>query len=1118
MATATKSAKKPHSASVKRSDRFFKPTQAASFFPAAQRKAPRAPVVQTSLAVSKPADPLEREADRTAETVMRMPAEQAQRTSADEVQRAPIDQVNTTPADQVQSAPAGQVQTTASEQVQRFGAGTPPATHVTESQIRGAATGGETLNSDVRSFMEPRLGADFSSVRVHADDGAARLSSQISARAFTYGNHVFFGRDQYQPGSDDGRRLLAHELTHTVQQGASVRRAPAAEGPAQGPAVQRAEDRPPKTPVVQRTAEKAPETPAVQKAASPRITTTGAPPPVQRLGIQDALDYFADKAHNIMGFRMLTLVIGFNPINRRTVPRTAANFLRALIEMLPGGNFITRALDNHGVINKAAGWVEKKVAALGDIGTSIVEGLRRFLDSLRWRDIVRLGSVWDRAKRIFTDPIAHLVSFGKGVVVDLLTLVKEAILRPLAALAEGTPAYDLLKAVLGRNPITGDPVPRNADTLIGGFMKMIGQEEVWLNIKRGNAVPRAFAWFQGALAGLLGFVLSIPAKVLLTLRSLTFEDVITVVGAFRKIGGAFLGVAIRFSSWAFGQVVKLLEILFSVVAPGVLPYIAKAKGAFQTILRDPVGFVRNLVAAGKLGFQLFARNILGHLKTALIKWLVGPLADAGVYIPKSFSLLEIVKLVLSVLGLTWKNIRGKLLKIIPEPILEALEKTASVLVTLVRDGPAAAWEQIKDELIELKDNLIGQFTQMVQSEVVKAAVGKLVSMLNPAGAVIQAIIAIYRTVTFFIQRARQIGAVVASFIDSIAAIAAGRIVPAAKRVESTLARALVVVLGFLANFAGLGGIPAKLVAIVGKVRAPIDTALDKIVAWLGRVLDALVAKMKAAASDSRSEGIREQARARLLALTKDAKDMNDVHAAMSTVRSQMVPHGLKSLELRPTGEEGDYDVMVAASDATKKAKVHDQFARATRKADVAARATITYHETPDVSSLSFGREALKEDGKVVFGPDGEPVLIPSGAPSASAAGMLVMPPRPGRKTLDVLGLSGKTLRKAGSNASHAENHLTNFITDTQTRTFVVGVEIRLSGKWTPCSQCAGTLARLASWVREQAGDRQVTLTLDCGTTQLHGDWKDDGNALLEALADWEVSGRFVNDLAKVVVK
>ena len=420
------------------------------------------------------------------------------------------------PAATASPAPRRSAQRAAAEQpVQRFGEGTPSVAADAESEIQRATTGGQALPSDVRGFMEPRLGADLGDVRVHADESAASLSNHLSARAFTYRNHVFFARDQYQPGTAEGRHLLAHELTHTIQQGATV---------------QRAEQRPT----------------GVQRAPAPtRVTTTGSPPAVQRLGIQDALDYFADKAYYIPGFRMLTLVLGFNPINMRSTARTAANFLRALIELIPGGALITQVLDNHGVINKAAEWVEQKVATLGDIGGMIVDGLRRFIDSLSWTDIFHLGDVWDRAKRIFTDPIDRLISFGVGVVSELLDLVKQAILRPLAALAEGTAGYDLLKAILGQDPITGDPVPRTADTLIGGFMKLIGQEEVWQNIKRGNAVARAFAWFQGALAGLMGFVRSIPGRIMATLRSLTFQDVVTVVGAFRKVGAAFLGLGRR---------------------------------------------------------------------------------------------------------------------------------------------------------------------------------------------------------------------------------------------------------------------------------------------------------------------------------------------------------------------------------------------------------------------------------------------------------------------------------------------------------------------------------------------------------------------------------------------
>ncbi len=763
------------------------------------------PTVQTKLTVNKPGDKFEQEADKTADKVMRMPdaavpskEEKIQRQADDKLQKKEEDKIQKSalPEEKVQnsSLPEEKVQKKDEEKLQRSGGdGASSVTTATQSGIRNKTAGGQPLSSEARSFMEPRFNADFGNVRIHNDPESAGLSNQLSARAFTYQNHVFFSRDQYQPGTSEGKQLLAHELTHTIQQGHAVQR-------------------------------------------SPQITTTVAPPPIQRLGIQDALDYFADKAYYIPGFRMLTILMGFNPINMRSTDRSAANILRALIELIPGGHFITQALDNHGVFTKAGTWVEQQLATLGDIGGDIVSSLKRFIDSLSWTDIFDLSGVWDRAKRIFTDPIGRLISFAGRVASGILKLVKDAILKPLAALAQGTRGYDLLKALLGEDPITGEPVPRNAETLIGGFMKLIGQEEVWENIKKGNAIARAWAWFQGALSGLMGFVRTIPRRIIDTITSLTFQDIITIAGALGKIIGAFVNIATDFISWGLNQVLSLLEIIFSVVAPGVMPYIKKAQAAFVTIIKNPIGFVNNLVRAGKLGFEKFASNILTHLKTALIKWITGPLGEAGVYIPQSFSLMEIIKLVLSVLGLTWQNIRSKLVKIIPEPVLVGLEKTAGILVTLVKDGPAAAWEQIKTELSELKDQMIAKVTEMISVEVVKAAVMKLVSMLNPAGAVIQAIIAIYNTITFFIQKINQIAAVVASFIDSISAIAAGQVENAAKKVEQTMANTLVVIIAFLAKFAGLGNIPEKLVGIIKKIRQPIDKGLDKIVDWIGKML------------------------------------------------------------------------------------------------------------------------------------------------------------------------------------------------------------------------------------------------------------------------------------------
>ncbi|WP_051563778.1 eCIS core domain-containing protein [Enterovibrio calviensis] len=80
---------------------------------------------------------------------------------------------------------------------------------------------GALLDSQTRSFMEPRFGADFSQVRIHTDDDAAKSANSINARAYTVGSQVVFGAGQYRPQTDVGRRLIAHELTHVMQQQSS---------------------------------------------------------------------------------------------------------------------------------------------------------------------------------------------------------------------------------------------------------------------------------------------------------------------------------------------------------------------------------------------------------------------------------------------------------------------------------------------------------------------------------------------------------------------------------------------------------------------------------------------------------------------------------------------------------------------------------------------------------------------------------------------------------------------------------------------------------------------------------------------------------------------------------
>ncbi len=723
--------------------------------------------IQPALRISAAHDPAEREAESVAARVARGGISQ----HAGDLQRSPL---------LVQRRSPGP------------GAAGGTASPLIESRVRAAATGGSALVPALRQTVEPRFRADFGGVRLHTDAKAAALATAIGARAFTFGNHIFFNDGQYQPHTPEGLELLAHELTHTIQQSAVI---------------QRAVD----------------DAPAISERTAPEAS---------RLGISDALDFFADAANAIPGFRMFTILIGVNPINMNAVEASAANILRAIVEFLPGGFVITRVLDSYGIFDRVGGWIEGQLKSLGITGAAIRAAVNAFLDSLSWRDIFALGSLWDRAKSIFTTPITRIIAFARSLFTEILRFVREAVLRPLAALAEGTAGYGLLKAVIGFDPVTGEAVPRTADTLIGGFMTMIGQQELWENIKRSNATSRAWAWFQGALGGLMGLVRSIPDRFMTALRGLEIMDFVVLPSAFLKLARVFGNFLGDFASWAGGTIFNLLEIIVEVVAPAAIPYLKRAAGAFRTIIQNPVGFVGNLVRAAVQGFRQFASRFLTHLQASMIGWLTGALGGTGVYIPRSLGLMELVKFVLSVMGLTWANIRGKLVRATNETVVNALETGFDIVRTLVTEGPAAAWQKIVETLTNLKQMAIDAVMDFVKSKVVEAAVTKLLSMLNPAGAFIQALIAIYNTIMFFVERIRQIAQVAASFIDSIASIAAGNIASAANRVEQTMAGLLTLVISFLARIAGLGKVSDAVLGLIKKIRDPIDKALDKVVAWI----------------------------------------------------------------------------------------------------------------------------------------------------------------------------------------------------------------------------------------------------------------------------------------------
>jgi hypothetical protein len=101
--------------------------------------------------------------------------------------------------------------------LQRKASNREPANYVPSIVQEVLGSPGQPLDAQTRAYMEPRFGHDFSQVRTHDDDRAAESASSVGALAYTAGKHVVFGKSQYSPGTDAGRRLMAHELAHVTQ-------------------------------------------------------------------------------------------------------------------------------------------------------------------------------------------------------------------------------------------------------------------------------------------------------------------------------------------------------------------------------------------------------------------------------------------------------------------------------------------------------------------------------------------------------------------------------------------------------------------------------------------------------------------------------------------------------------------------------------------------------------------------------------------------------------------------------------------------------------------------------------------------------------------------------------
>ena len=190
---------------------------------------------QAKLSISQPGDFYEQQADSVAQQVMRRMAQPVNRQSVqrqqapdpEDLQMKSVDNFHTSWLQRQQAPEEEEIpedtEVQRSSMVQRRpSTGGIAATDDLETSIQQSRGGGQPLADDIKQPMEQAFGADFSSVNIHTDDNSDKLNKSIQARAFTTGQDIFFRQGEYSPGSNAGKELLAHELTHVVQQNGST--------------------------------------------------------------------------------------------------------------------------------------------------------------------------------------------------------------------------------------------------------------------------------------------------------------------------------------------------------------------------------------------------------------------------------------------------------------------------------------------------------------------------------------------------------------------------------------------------------------------------------------------------------------------------------------------------------------------------------------------------------------------------------------------------------------------------------------------------------------------------------------------------------------------------------
>ncbi len=545
--------------------------------------------------------------------------------------------------------------------------------------------------------------------------------------------------------------------------------------------------------------------------------------------------------NNTRGYPLLTVILGKDPITEEPVERNGLNLIRGFMLLSADGVEQLRQMQETGTLQRAAEWIDTAVAELDLSWESIKNIFSNAWNLISIENLMSPIETFMQLAALFIEPVGRILRFLIKVGLKILEFIKNALLRRLSTFARQTRGYPLITVLLGKDPFTGELVERNAENIIRGFMSLKeGGEEQFQQMKETGAIQRTLSRIESAVER-LGFTWEYITGLFLRLwNTFSLQDLAAPFEAFARIMGVFVAPIRRLFAFIWDVLKIVIEVLLTIMnfpIGLVRNIITKALQAIEDIKRDPIGFLKNILKAIKQGFVQFFENILKHLLSGVTGWLFGELKDAGINPPADFTFKSVLGFVLEVLGITMDRIWKKLAERIGQDKVDKIKGMMDKLEgiwTFVKDvatrGPIAIWEYIVEKLTNLWDTVLEAVRNWVITKIIQQVTVKLLSLLDPTGimAVVNSVIAIYKAIQSFVRYLREMLEIVNSFVEGVAEIARGNIRTAANFIENAMHRSMPVIIGFLANQVGLGGIGKKVGEMIEKVREKVDTAIG----WL----------------------------------------------------------------------------------------------------------------------------------------------------------------------------------------------------------------------------------------------------------------------------------------------